>query len=273
MLGEYGKVGWDLPEDDEASNAGSSYSQEDRLYRFRFRMEDANGNPLGKGRPVVHRVMFLNEAPFIVHEHSLFNYKGCGHFNCLCLKKNNLGDCPICDIGGKGNYPSVVGMFGIIDFGQIEYLSNDISLHHRTWEDKDGNTIEDAFPRVVLAAKKGTDESPGVLKKLLWASEQHGGNLEGTVWDTSRSGRKEAAVGETWNYVERVSPEDYVIYLEKYGADPDKLTVEPIDNWREICRPLSHEKMCRITGTKTRSARTEGAGFGSGPPGDDDIPF
>lgn len=289
MIGDYGQQGWDLPSDEDSGGGGGNYTDEERLFRFRFKMEDAAHNPIEAGKPVTHRVLFLNEAPFVYHEHGLYSWRGCGHWTALCLGKNKIDDrgCPLCHKQGGDNWPYCIGMFSIIDLGQVTYERDGaVSLLHRTWTDKDQNVHEDAFPRIILGAKKGSNKTPGVLKKLLWQAERRGGSLEGTVWDTSRSGDKEAGIGETWEHVERVAPTDYVQYLTKYGADPDKLNVEPITNWREICKPLPYETIAEIVGMgggggskgKSNGARSEGAGYGGGgnsvdAPDIDDIPF
>jgi len=294
MLGNHGQQGWDFPDDDEGGggDGGGQYTEEERLFRFRFKMEDASKNPLGTGRPVTHRVLFLNGTPFSFHEHGLYSWRGCGHWTAICLAKNGIDDrgCPLCDKAGGNDWPAYVGMFGIIDMGQVEYDDQNgvKKLHHRTWTNKDDEVTEVAFPRIILAAKKGSKKTPGVLKKLLWQAEKRGNSLEGTVWDTGRSGAKEAGVGETWDFVERIAPEDYVKYLQKHGADPDKLNVSPIENWREICKPLSYEQVAQIVGKGGNSSegqggggRSEGAGYGGGqdsgpqpyPEDDSDIPF
>jgi len=298
MMGKYGQPGWDLPDDDDEGGGGEGgkYTEEERLFRFRFKMPEAAKNPLEVGRPVTHRILFLNGAPFSFYEHGLYKWRGCGHWTALCLKKNDIDDrgCPLCDKAGGDDWPAYVGLFGIIDMGQVEYVRQEgdnkdeisgIKLHHRTWTDKDGEVHEDAFPRILLGAKKGSKKSPGVLKKLLWQAERRGNSLEGTVWDTSRSGDKEAGVGESWEYVDRIAPEDYVKYLQKYGADPEKLNVEPVSNWREICKALSYEQLAQIVGLggsggQRSEARSEGAdyegGQESGQQGfsdNDDIPF
>ncbi|RLC75606.1 MAG: hypothetical protein DRJ03_30000, partial [Chloroflexi bacterium] len=60
------------------------------------------------------------------------------------------------------------------------------------------------------------------------------------------------------------------------------IKVDPIENWLEICKPISYEAMARIVGLggsggdSGGGARSEGAGYGGGqdgPPDEDDIPF
>jgi len=290
MIGNYGQRGWDLPEDEGGGGdggGGGKYTPEERLYRFRFKMESAEKNEIHKGAPVVHRILFLNDAPFSYWEHNLWSWRGCGHWTAICLAKDKIDDrgCPICLSGAKGNWPYYIGLFGIIDFGQIQYQDKEVKLTHNYWKNSDGEKVENPFPRILLPAKLGSADSPGVLKKLMWQAERKGGTLEGTVWDTSRSGKKEAQCGETWEYVDRVAPEDYVDYLAGYGADRGELNVDPIDDWKEICKPLSYEAMARIVGggeSKQQGkgkARSDGADYeggqesGSSGDGDDDIPF
>lgn len=272
MLGNYGQSGWELPADEDMGDGGGGgkYTEEERLFRFRFKMYDAANNPLEVGKPVTHRILFLNGSPFSFYEHGLYAWRGCGHQTAICLAKNNIDDrgCPLCDKDGGDDWPAYVGLFGIIDMGQVQYLPDGggIKLHPRTWTTKKGEVIEEPFSRMLIGPKKGSKKSPGVLKKLLWQAERRGNSLEGTVWDTSRSGDKEAGVGETWEYIDRVAPEDYVKYLQKHGADPDKLNVDPVENWREICKPLSYEQVAHIVGQggSGQSGGGQGGGRGNG---------
>lgn len=281
-LGNYGSVGWDLPEDDGSSGEGGGrFTSEETLYRFRFRMEDAAKNPIIKGRPVRHRVLFLNGEPFKSFEHSLYKlHNRMGHFTSPCLRRNKLDKrgCPLCE---HHNKPYFIGMFGVIDLGQVEFgPKQEIKLHHRTWTNRNGEVMVNAFPRLILGAKLGSQENPGVLKTLLWEAEERGNDFEGTIWDTTRKASKDAAVGTEWDYIDRIAPEEYVNYLEKYGADPEKLDIEPITNWGEICKPLPYEQLAQMVGMESsasnsseRSSGFEGASYGGAPYSDDDIPF
>lgn len=282
MLGDYGREGWDqIPDDEEngeGNGGGGRFTPEERLFRFRFRMPDAGNNPIQKGKPVTHRLLFLNGVPFSHYEHNLWSYKGCGHYTAMCLSKNDIDDrgCPLCDKKFGDDWPYLIGHFGVVDMGQVEYLpKGDVKLHHRTWTNTNGEEIEDSFPKVLLSAKKGSKKKPGVLQTLRWKAERYGGTLEGTVWDVSRSGDKEANIGEDWAYVERIAPSDYERYLVSFGADPERLDVEPISNWKEICKPIPYEEICRIVGKplggggSRGGTTTDGAGYDDG----DDIPF
>jgi len=282
MLGNFGRTDWDLPKDSggDGSGDGGKLSENERLYKFRFRMPDASKNELEVGRPVTRRVLFLNETPFSYYEHGLYKIDLGNHYTALCLKKNNLDErgCPLCDPKGGNVWPAYVGLFGIIDMGQVEYNGSDAILHHRKWTDKEGNEQLDSFPRKVLCAKMGSKKKPGVLKHLLWNAERHGGSLEGTIWDTTRSGEMEANIGESWEFVERISPDDYVNYLVGLGADSERLNVDQIstEQWYDICQPLTYEEMANAVGlgekpkSGANGSSTSGAGYGKV---DDDIPF
>ncbi len=293
MLGNFGSVGWDnMPEDDYGGGEGglSDDWEKERLYKFRFRMNYTANNPINPGRPVTHRVLILDAAPFCFFEHGLYNYRQYTKaYNTICLKKNNLGDvCPICE---DGSWPRFMGMLSIIDLGQVEYKDKEMILHHRTWKNKQGETKESSFERKMLAAAKGNNETPGPLMKLQWESEKRGGTLEGTVWDATRTGKKEDGVGAKWDYIDRVAPEEYVSYLQRFGA-PEDVNVKTIGDefaegdksgWLEVCKVQDVNVLRSMVGghsggndggQKGGQGSTEGAGYDDGtPPDDPDIPF
>ena len=315
MLGKFNKPSWEMDDDDDYGGSsggdgggGGGMGDDVKLWKFRFKMPDAANNPLQKDKPVTHRIMILNEAPFQFWEHGLYSFRrNTDHYTMPCIAKNRIDKrgCPVCDKEGGNDWPSCIGLFTIIDFGQVIYgPKGSIELHHRTWTNKKNEEIEDAFPRKILAAKKGSKKSPGVLKHLLYQAERRGNSLEGTVWDVSRSGEKEAGIGETWEYVDRVAPEDYVKYLEKFGADTEGLNVDAIEDWAAFLQGdeergysnkiVTYEQAQRIVGLVGKDEggggqgggrRSDGAGYNDGPPPgftdgppadqyqDDDIPF
>lgn len=297
-MGDYEKPSWEMSDNDglpDGGSGGSKMGNDDRLWKFRFKMPDASKNKLQRDKPVVHRIMFLNEAPFRFWEHGLYSFRNAtDHYTAVCLAKNKIDKrgCPFCDKDGGDNWPSYVGLFTIIDFGQVLYgPGGKVELHHRKWTNKKGEDQEDPFPKLILAAKAGSKKSPGVLQKLLFQAERRGNSLEGTVWDVSRSGDKEAGVGETWEYVDRVDPNEYKEYLAKYGADKESVDVEPIDDWPAFLegddsqeyssKLVSYEEAQKIVGIRpdNEKGRSDGAGYGNDPGqhagfgDDDDIPF
>lgn len=287
MLGDFGQQGWDnIPDDDESSGGGSGsgggMSMEERLYKYRFKIVDPASNPIEKERPATHRILMLSDAPYRIWEHNLYNIKT-SHFTCICLDKNKLDDrpCPICDKKGADRRPYYVGFFSVIDMGQITWRDNRFYLRHRKWTDKNNEVHEDAFPRVLLAARRGSVDKPGVLKTLQWEVErpEMGGSLAGTIWDVTRNGKKVESCGDKWHFVKKIERKDFKEYLTRLDADPEKLQLEPIDlltpgeSGRAVLEPLPYSEMAEMVGWKSQSVNTrqggrvEGAGYADGDSG------
>jgi hypothetical protein len=98
--------------------------------------------------------------------------------NYICLHEEE--SCPICEGGNKYSY---VSYFSIID--------------HREYKGNDGKTYKDQ--RRLFVAKRGT------LKQLLKAAQKRGG-LAGWRCDVSRTGDKEASVGNVFDFSEKMTP-------------------------------------------------------------------
>jgi len=278
----YGDRSW--PKDDEYDGDGGggfgSMSEEERRWRFRFKIPEPKDNPLQAGRPMTKRVLILDEEPpFRIYEHGLYKANVAdpmGHWTVMCLARNDIDErgCPLCAKNGADNWPYNIGFFTIVDFGQVEYVGSQVKFHPNFWQNKDGERQEKPFETVMLGAKRGSRDKPGVLQTLQWQAEKRGGTLAGTVWDTTRKGRKEARCGETWEYVERIDLAEAAEYLAALGADRDSLDLDVTD-YRKVCRPLSYETLCRMVGWRSdgkqqgTAQRTEGAGYD----GDEDLPF
>jgi len=293
-------VEWDGNDDYSGGDGGGGMSENDKLYRYRFSIPTPAGKPkqpnLVPGKPATKRVLILDDPPFCLYEHSLYSYPGAwkllGTFVAICLKRNGLHEegCPLCD---DQAFPSFTGYYPVIDMGQVEYVGGEARLHHETWTDKDGETHERSFQRKILGAKRGSDDKPGVLRTLQLQTERRGGSLKGTIWDVTRGGVKSAAVGDAWEYVDKILPQDFHAYLVGLGANKETLNVDPPvfyseggsgieDGLFNIDADDYRNKLVRIAdqgGDEPRqvnqqggSAQASGAGFG--PNGnDDDIPF
>ena len=249
-------------------DGGSDMSQEEWLYRFRFRIPSPDKNPVKAGSSVKKRVLFLQGEPRCVYEHDTYKYRKHTRLQAaLCLRKHKVGNrgCPFCE--DNNNYAPYVGFFVVIDMGQlVRKEGGGIYLHHNSWKKKDGEEVEERFPKRLLVAKHGSDDKPGVLRKLREREEERGGpgSLTGTVWDVTRSGSKEASVGEDWQYVERIDPDQVVGYLQECGANPDELDVAHVDIAKVLKANLvSYEQMATIVGGGG-GQRAQGAGYGGG---------
>jgi len=226
--------------------SGEQMSRNERLYKFRFSVPnpfktEGRFRSLVPGGPATKRVLFLSEDPFKVWEHSLWSvdnsFKRFGSFTAMCTSKNPIvrdKPCPLCqNLKGRDKYPAFLGVFPIVDMGQVEYRGGKTILHHDSWEDGDGNVQLRSFDTKLLAAKRGSQGKPGVLVTLSnhlnrLRAQKGIDSLLGTVWDTTRAGQKEATIGGAWDYIERVSPADLKDYLVNLGAEPEKLDLDPV---------------------------------------------
>jgi hypothetical protein len=191
--------------------------------------------------------------------------------------------------------------------GQVEYIQGKVKLHHEFWEitsgERRGDRYYKRFQNLLLGAKRGSNDKPGVLKTLHYEMnqlrERNGWeDLTGTVWDTTRMGKKAAAVGDSWRFVRRLEPDQIEEYLVTFGAKPEELdlSIPPFDfelpdspfyvDPEPYSRKVSalfgghnggYRNGCEDDrGSGRGPAKVSGAGFGSfsgSGPDDDDIPF
>lgn len=306
-LGSYSR-GWGGADDYDSQGSGgdsdgSKMTEEERLFKYRFNIPSPEGtdkkpNLVNPGKPATKRILILDGEPFCLHEHSLFNFKDAwrtlGSFTAICLEKNQLHEkgCPLCAKNGGDDFPAFTGFFPVIDMGQVRYLgAGKVELVHEYWMNSKDEKQYRSFQKLILGAKRGSQDKPGVLKTLQFQMDKRGGDLTGTVWDVTRTGKKAAAVGDSWDFVEKILPSDFRDYLIGEGADENSIDVE-IPNWHDgnynngifdIDAESYYKKLAQIVGWGSSDAkvrkesRAEGASFGGGEPGgfcdDDDIPF
>lgn len=261
---------------DNYNSYGGGGGGDDDRKTFSFFLPDPTKQPDKK--PVAKMILFLDTIPFAFWEHNFYKITGKSRDKCICLARNGLDErgCPLCD---NEYWPSYVGYLTVIDMGTVvgykggrAILEGYRGKKDRIWQ----------FDKRLLCAKRGGDDKPGILKKLERKREQHGGDLTGTVWTVSRTGKLVESCGDEWEYVERVKPEEFSAYLERWGADQSKLDLTPVDYYAEFV-PRSYEDLARVVGGGGNSggsggtgnsgvARSDGAGYGDAPD-EDDIPF
>jgi len=255
------------------------------------------------------RLCFVDDMPFSYWEHSLYAITKQAKDNDVCLKLNKIHPrCTLCEVKipnvkdpSKPHrcWNSYVGKYTVIDFGEVvRDPDTGEMLDLKGWENNQGRLYQ--FGRKLLTARKGSEEKPGMLKKIRQWRNIHGQNLVGTVWDCTRHGKKEETIGTDWQYVTRLPMEDldtflqalYQHVLETVGEEkcpisgPDdevlKYTdVEPFD-YSEIVVPKSIEKLDELYGQYTGdvpaapSSGSQSNGGGGGyvaDEDDEDIPF
>lgn len=231
------------------------------------------------GKPVYKRILFLDSDPFAFWEHGLYKLTGKSRDMCICLGRTGLDDrgCPLCD---AEYWPRYMYYLSVIELGTIVGWKDTPQgrvpiLEGYTPRGKD---VTYQFDRKYIGMGRGSDDKPGVGRKMMWQREQRGGDLTGTVWDVGRSGKLIETCGDDWNYVTRVAQKDWASYLASFGANSDDLQLSPVDYY-EIFKPDPYEKLERLVhgggwdsgggqgGATTGQQRTEGAGYGGGQQG------
>lgn len=109
-----------------------------------------------------------------------------------CVQENE--PCPLCEAGDN---PSLVGLLTVIE--------------HTPWIDREGK--EHKYARRLFAAKRTT------LKLLLKLATKREG-LRGCVFDVSRSGERTPAVGDCFDFDQKVSDELLVQHFGEMDSVP-----------------------------------------------------
>ncbi len=186
------------------------------------------------------KVIFIDGAPnYKFYEHQV---PIDGDFKnwFTCLKDLDPNGCPLCDYAaahldkkGKPMYGRyAVGMFNVID--------------RTEWTDSDGNIHKDEVK--ILPAKIT------MLKRFRKRAERYGGSLAGREFIVSRTSKKDANIGDDWEFAGEV--------------DLSKFEYEPFDI-KEVCAPKSHADLMKVV----KSLGVEEAEVASSPEDDSNIPF
>lgn len=199
-------------------------------------------------------VMLLSDEPFSTHVHQFKHNNHWGNF-LTCPKKTGVDSkCPLCD---QDNYPRLIGHYTMLDV--------------TGWNDKDGKHRMGL--KILPASSDHVKKLEGKRKRI--------GSLVGALFEVNRYGK--ISIGDDWNYLERVSPDDYLrdhfdeiwkslTYLPeswgfwnwKPGKEPGENT-EVDDNYRknnksyqltnlnfmDILEPLDYEGILEYLGGNT----------------------
>lgn len=231
------------------------------------------------------RFMFLDDTPESLWEHnykwnnSWLNYEP-------CVVRNSIDSrCPICN-AYDDKYPYFIGLFTVISM--------------TPWFTKKTNE-EVNYTRQMFGAKLGSEDKPGVLKKLRKIAEKNGGKLRGYVYDIERPGKKTESCGSEFELVEVVDGSKIKSYamdkLSEYAnrinesAPADKrITVEKLwekSPWealdiKSLIKESRHsvEELTRMFAKGGGATIDRDGDFGGGSSGamqenglDDDIPY
>lgn len=279
---------------DDGGDSGGKMPERERLYRYRFKVPDPSKNPLREGDRATRRVLFLTGEPIHVYEHNLYKFESTKDFTSICLKQNNIHpECPICSEDGGAQKPSCIGFFVVVDMGQVERNGDKIQLYHDFKKLDNGEKKWYRFQKRLLGARKGGSDKPGMLQNLQFEAQQCGGNLQYTVWDATRSGKKVESIGDSYRFVGKLKEEQVRQYLLKWGANEDEIDlsvpdligtkdnpgpffVEPVQYYNKLAKivgwsPMENEKSSSVGAGESDGWAEEQSNVKVAD--DDDIPF
>lgn len=192
------------------------------------------------------RHLFLDDDPQTLWEHnykwnkSWQNWEPCRVRNRITLPGErgwNIDGCPICDAYAD-RFPYFAGLHTTINM--------------TPWFTKQ-TQMEINFQREVFAAKMGSEEKPGVLKKLRKLHVKHG-RLRGLVFDIERPGKKTESCGSEFELVEEIDPKDLEAYMKDHLTDYLKRRNEGLPQDKQVdlkkwlewhpWEPFDFEKIC-----------------------------
>ena len=176
------------------------------------------------------RFLFLDDDPAAMWEHQYkydgkwTNWEPCHEKNKM-LAKASGGSCPICK-AYDDRWPYFVGIHTVIDL--------------TPWFTKKDN-IEMCFNRRMFAAKMGSKDKPGVMKKLEKLKAKHG-RLRGLIFDVERPGSKTEVCGSEFDLVEKIDSDKietycmeqltaYVARRNEKADEKKQVTIEKLLEW------------------------------------------
>ncbi len=246
----WGSTGW---EDTEPTDKGTLDRRKDAVRRLYIPAD------------VVKRVLFLEDMPFKFWEHDLYEYTKSGKDKAVCLEKNKIEElgCPVCD---DDKWPKFVGMFSIMDLGDVVY--NDGKALVSGFLSKKGDLWQ--FQRKGLVARRGTKERPGMLPAFLKMKQRRGG-LKGCVFDCSRRTNQSEVCGDVIEFLTKVPEDRWAEYIRALGSDDERIPKDSISfvpfKWAEELQVHTHEQLRKLVGNPSVNATPEGgsvqgAGYG-----------
>lgn len=161
--------------------------------------------------------LFASNDPFCLWEHQL---KIAGDWRnwFTCVRGlDGYEFCPLCKLADKIKkfWRYYAGAYKIIDRSE--------------WTDRDGNVRKDT-PRLLVARK----DSLAIFRNQ--AKKRDG--LRGCEYDVFRSGKKAASIGDSWDFIRKLSDEELISEV-----GPDK--AKDID-FVEHFKPMSFKELCTV---------------------------
>jgi len=206
---------------------------DDELARQKEKREAAQkkaGQPLRFFVPVgeTKEYVILDDKPdFFMYEHNMKDPNtGKWGFNTPCIKE--WDNCPVCEEIGDSTYIMFLSVLDLTPF-------------------TDRKDVRHEFSRKLMAVK------PSQQKKFIRAHAREG-TLRGAIFEASRDGQKDAAIGNDIEFVEFMDEaelaEDYVREWEdREGKSHTENCGEPIE-YEELFEEPTMEELCALMGTE-----------------------
>lgn len=162
---------------------------------FRFRVKTGNSTQF---------VVLDDEPDFYRFEHNLKNpQSGIWDIYTGCVKETD--NCPVCDTTGRESYYALY--LSVLDFTEFE--TRDGQVH--------------TFSRKLLVVK------PAQQKKFLRAyakAEKDGLTLRGAIFEVTRDGDKDSAIGNDIEFIEYMDEDELTSYVREWTDKDGKKQVE-----------------------------------------------
>lgn len=178
--------------------------------------------PVGETKEII----ILDDAPdFYMYEHTLKNPQTKRwDLHVPCIKE--WDNCPVCEEVGESYYAMFLTVLDLTPY-----------------TDKDGNRHE--YSRKLMVVK------PSQQKKFIRRFRKDG-TLRGALFECSRDGQKDAAIGNDIEFVEFVDEEeldnDYIrVWTDKDGKEHEDNLAEPFD-YEEMFEEPTAEELRAIVG-------------------------
>jgi len=208
------------------------------------------------------RITFLDSEGFYFYEHQIRQQQVGGSFSFsyeTCL--SDIDNCPLCEVKDK---PVWVCAYTIID--------------HTKFTTKDGNAVQNTKRLLVMKPRAHRK-----LKKVRDRDERIKGDLTNVVMEVSRDAPDEAATGEDFQYIGRLTKKQLLSIAQGATLAEKEEWLKPF-NYLEIFAPKSADQLREMAKLPPPVGHSDEFGAGSGETledllggesadSEDDIPF
>ena len=224
-----GKAGFDKAEEEVRKNKErAKQRQEGGHMPFRFFVSPGDTKEF---------IVVDDDPTFFRYEHNLkdpHTHKWSVHTGCV----KEFDNCPVCEAEGKESYYAMY--LTIIDL--------------TPFKDRKGNKHE--FSRKLLVVKAGQQKK---FQRALAKAEKEGMTLRGALFETTRDGDRESAIGNDIELIEWLSEEELLEYertwKDQNGKSQTEKAHEPFDYEKLFPETTAKELRATVGGSPTPGSR------------------